>query len=199
MNSPAYADRVANRADLTTPDRTSDACRRLVEQGGFLALATGVAAIIGTFLLFGDIPMIVTSFLAPATWALCAMVPWHHAGDPLRVREFGFLAVATALALLFGGPVLLLMGPTNILALTALILGVRLLSPYLVIAAMTMVAVSWFSAKAFVMFTGPIISPGPYICLLVALVGMWWLLRRRQTRSPWAMVTSEDEASGTNN
>lgn len=173
----------------------SDDGKPSVEQLGVLALAAGVAAIIGTVLLHGHLPPALALFLTPATWTLFALVPWNHAADPLRTRQFGFLAVLSALLIFVAVPILV--GPTNILALTALVLAVRIRSPYLAIAALVMAAVARISAQSSVGVVPPAVSVGWHICLLVVLVGLWCLLtylRARTSRRPVNLEVPEPAA-----
>lgn len=157
----------------------SDDGRRSVEQLGILALAGAVATIIGVVLVYGRLPFALVFFLAPATWTLFALVPWNHPADPLRTRQLGFLAVVSALVIFVGVPVMI--GPTNMLALTALVLALRLRSPHLAIAALVMGGLWRISAQTWILDSTA--SVGWHVCVLVVLVGLWCHLAYLRSRT----------------
>ena len=160
---------------------SADDGRRSVEQLGILALAVAVATIIGVVLVDGHLPVALAFFLAPATWTLVALVPWDHPADPLRTRQLGFLAVLSALMIFVGLPIMI--GPTNVLALTALVLALRLRSPHLAIVALVMAGLWRISAQTWILESTA--SVGWHVCVLVLLVGLWChLAHLRSQTSP---------------
>ena len=144
-----------------------------VERSAALALATGCAVLVVAIMVFGRVPIALALFLPPAVWSFCAIVPWQHKGDPLRWNVFGFLAVATALLAVFAAPLPLMIGPANVLALSALVVAVRVRSPFLALAGLVITAVtSVFDTSSIVLERSPL----PYLGLLLALIGLWVLL-----------------------
>lgn len=153
--------------------------RRSVEQLGILALAVAVATIIGVVLVYGRLPFALVLLLTPATWTLFALIPWNHPADPLRTRQLGFLAVLSALVIFVGVP--LMIGPTNVLALTALVLALRLRSLHLAIAALVMGGLWRVSTQTWVLESTA--SVGWHICVLVVLGALWCHLAHLRVRT----------------
>ena len=155
--------------------------RRIVERRGALALAVGLVAMISAALAYGEIPFILGMAIPPATWALFACIPWNGAGNPLRWRQFGFLAVINALAMIFLVPVLGILGPGAVLALSGVVLAARIRSPYLGLAGAAFAAVVATFPWTFWQQSAPL---APYAILLVALVGLWRFLTYAQSQRP---------------
>ena len=172
--------------------------RRIVERSGVLALVVGLAAIIAGALAFGDVPFIFGLVIPPAIWSLFACIPWDGAGNPLRWRLFGFLGVINALMMIALGPVLFLVGPAMIMALSGLVLAARIRSLYLCSAGVTLAAAAWifpWSALRPLPSSMSLVPDAMLLVALLALVGMWCFLtyaRSQRPRSPLTLATSAE-------